>query len=65
MMAMMQTELEAAELPLPADYNGRLVAWLQLRTGSDSNSLPGLMALLPEQQGVHNWSSLGSFAAAP
>ena len=32
MMAMMATELTAAELPVPADFDARMIACLQLRT---------------------------------
>jgi hypothetical protein len=60
-MAAMATELEAAEITVPADFNGRLVAWLQLRTGESTDNLPGLMAAFAADQGATNFSSVGSF----
>ena len=60
-VAAMAVELEAAELTVPTTYNGWMIAWLQARAGSSSASLPGLQALFAEQQGAHNWSSVGAF----
>jgi hypothetical protein len=57
-------ELEAAELTVPTTFNGRMIAWLQLRLTSEDTSLPGLMAAFAEQQGATNWSSLGAFDPA-
>lgn len=61
-MLAMRTELEAASLAVPADYNGRMIAWLQFRLSSSDDNLPGLMAAFAAAYGADNWSSLGSFA---
>jgi hypothetical protein len=63
-MLAMQTELAAALLPVPDTYNGRLVAWLQLRLSSTDPNLAGLMQAFAEANGAQNWSSLGSFPPA-
>jgi hypothetical protein len=60
----MQTELELAELPVPSTYNGRMIAWLQLRLSSSDDNLPGLMQAFAEVNGATNWASLGSFSPA-
>ena len=43
-MAAMDAELTAAEATVPADFNSRLHAWLQLRLSSSNTNLPGLLA---------------------
>ena len=62
-MAAMALELEAAELPVPSTFNGRLLAWLQLRLSSSDDNLPNLMAAFAEAEGAHNWASVGTFEA--
>ena len=60
-MAAMRVELEAAEVAVPADLNGRTIAWLQLRLESTDQNLPGLMAAFAAANGADKWSSLGAF----
>ncbi|MGE0853305.1 MAG: hypothetical protein AB7O44_27460 [Hyphomicrobiaceae bacterium] len=61
MMAACRAELEAAEIDVPADINGRLLAWLQLRLTSEATNLPGLMAAFARAHGADNWSAVGRF----
>lgn len=63
-MAAMAAELEAAEIAVPATFNGRQIAWLQLRTGSSSNNINMLMQQFAEDNGAYNWSSMGTFDPA-
>jgi hypothetical protein len=60
-MLAMKTELEAASITVPDTYNGRLLAWLQLRLDSTNPNLSGLMAGFAAANGADNWSALGSF----
>jgi hypothetical protein len=64
-MAAIATELEAAEIAVPPDYNGRLIAWLQLRLSSSDPGLNGLMQAFAEAHDAFNWASLGSFDPLP
>ncbi len=45
-------------------FNGRLVNWLQNRTGSSSTSLSGLQVEYAVLKGADSWNHLGTFNAA-
>jgi hypothetical protein len=64
-MAAMAAELTAHEIPVPASFNGRKLAWLQLRLTSVNPSLAGLMAEFAAAEGATNWSGVGSFDPFP
>lgn len=53
----------AAEATLPAGvtFNGAFIAWLRERTSSSDGSLNGLAQQFAEDEGAHNFASLGSF----
>ena len=61
MLAAMAVELEAQELTVPTDINGRMIAWLQLRLDTSDTNLAGLMAAFAAANGADNWTSMGSF----
>jgi hypothetical protein len=44
------------------DYNGRLLAWINLRYGQTFADLPGAMAYMASVNGATNFSSMGNFA---
>ena len=43
------------------DYNGRLLAWINLRYGQNYADLPGAMAYMASVNGATNFSSMGTF----
>jgi len=43
------------------DYNGRLLAWINLRYGQNYTDLPGAMAYMASVNGATNFSSMGTF----
>lgn len=59
--AAFQTE---ATIPAGAQFNEAFLIWLRVRLGVEDGDLPGLMQAFAEQEGAHNWSSLGSFGPA-
>jgi hypothetical protein len=60
-MAAMAAELEAAMLPVPDGFNGRMIPWLQCRLTSDSTNINDLLAEWAAAEGAANASSIGSF----
>jgi hypothetical protein len=57
----MATELTAAEVEVPAGFNARMVAWLQLRLESTETNINSLMAAFAIAHGADTWAGLGSF----
>jgi len=43
------------------DFNGRLLAWINLRYGQNYTDLPGAMAYMASVNGATNFSSMGTF----
>ena len=64
-MAAMETELEAHSIPVPPDFHGRLIAWLQLRLNSSNNDLHGLLVEWARAEGVDDAGLIGSFDPTP
>jgi len=60
-MAAMAVELTAAGRNVPATFNGRMIAWLKLRTGSTDSNINQLMVRFAKQHGARNWDRLGEF----
>lgn len=44
-------------------FNGRQIAWLQEKTGSDATNINDLRALYAQQSGVDRWDAVTSFGA--
>ena len=44
------------------DFNGRLLAWINLRYVQTFDNLPGAMAYMAAQNGATNFSSMGTFS---
>lgn len=59
-MAAMRAELEAASLPVPATFNGRMRAWLRHRLGSSKTNLNDLLAEWAADEGADP-GTVGSF----
>jgi hypothetical protein len=64
-MAAMKTELEAHSITVPPDFNGRLIAWLQLRLDSSNSDLNGLLVEWARAEGVDQADAIGSFDPTP
>ena len=64
-MAAMKTELEAHSTPVPPDFHGRLIAWLQLRLNSSNSDLNGLLVEWARAEGVDDAGVIGSFDPTP
>ena len=47
------------------DFNGRLILWLQSKTGSSDTNLNGLKQLYAKQGGFYNWNSINSIGVSP
>lgn len=45
------------------DFNGRMLAWLNVKMGTTYNNLPGAKAAFAILQGATNFSSIGTFTA--
>ena len=64
-MAAMAAELTAHSQAVPATFNGRTIAWLQLRLGSSKTSISDLGAEWAAAESADKMSSIGSFDPTP
>lgn len=54
---------DAAGIPA-GSFNGRLLAWINVRLGSSHGSLAAAQQAFAESQGYNNWSSMGTITVA-
>ena len=55
---------DLAGIPTNLDWNGRLLAWINLKLSSSYTNLPGAMAALAANFSAPSWDELGTFSAA-
>lgn len=54
---------DLAVIPKNLDWNGRLLAWINLKLGVAQLSLPVAQAAWAANQGAPSWNALGTFSA--
>lgn len=54
---------DAAAIPA-GDFNGRLLAWINVKLSTSYTNLPQAQQALAENQGAYNFSSMGTFDAS-
>ncbi len=54
---------DAAGIATNLDWDGRFLAWINLKLSASYTNLPGAMAALAVNQGALDWSGLGTFSA--
>jgi len=54
---------DLAGIPTNLDWNGRLLAWINLKLGTTALNLPGAQAAWAANQGALSWNGLGTFSA--
>ena len=50
-------------MPVGSTFDEAFLLWLQARLNTTHDNLPDLMQEFAEDQGAHNWASLGTFPA--
>jgi hypothetical protein len=55
---------DAAGIATNLDWDGRFLAWINLKLSASYTNLPGAMAALAVNAGALDWSGLGTFSAA-